>query len=645
MLKILDYGEPVPFRGIIGRPRHLAWPVNVYRVTLPRVSDDDGLNVFERVILKLLETVGLMDADALADETRIPLDLVKSILLRLQDKGLINESHSIIEQELDDEPPPAFVTALLFRELATGKILPFLHRLADVNPMRKKEGEENNFQIIRWNDAHRKKMPAPRDVISTLRAMKKRAFAFGRDNKMPAVQQITIVSTPELLHLDCPIAIQKSDGEFRIADPFGNGFSLILENAFEQLLEQEESVTKWLSRWKQTLSTPQLEKRNAAPKELFDNEHNRQRYPNLILNLLTSWNDPFRSIAQIHAAIEWTLFYACYRRSVESVITRLKLTVQEQHPALLERAAKIIGLELPSRGFRPIREGKLREFEDGGAYQETVLAIAMLQAQDDASHPLRRLATVHPTLINRLIAINARRNEKEHGKGGANVQQQDLTDEPFMREVVHILLPDIVFADTPVTAPDKDVLGDALLDARASIQTELGFRLFNRLGANLQDRLIHAERFFLSCHDGDDALAYVRDIYAAVQASFQKALAGRLPPDASDTQLKDIAEAKAVDAGFCARLPEGLRTVKTSAVRQTLQGRSQTLGACILAWLLAADADELAEVHDVQPSLLDDTVNLITGRGHGNEPSPLPKVKVAMLRKAAFSTIRALIEE
>ena len=149
MLKILDYEKPAPFGEIIGRPRHLAWPVNVYRVTLPRVSNDDGLNVFERVILKLLEAVGLMDADALADETRIPLDLVKSILLRLQDKGLIDGDHSIVEQERDDEPPPAFVTALLFRELATGKILPFLHLLDDASPMRKKEGEEKDFQVIR----------------------------------------------------------------------------------------------------------------------------------------------------------------------------------------------------------------------------------------------------------------------------------------------------------------------------------------------------------------------------------------------------------------------------------------------------------------------------------------------------------------
>ena len=59
MLKLLDYDKPNPFGGIIGKPRKLAWPVNAYRVTLPKVSGtDDGLNAFERVILKLLDAAG-----------------------------------------------------------------------------------------------------------------------------------------------------------------------------------------------------------------------------------------------------------------------------------------------------------------------------------------------------------------------------------------------------------------------------------------------------------------------------------------------------------------------------------------------------------------------------------------------------------
>jgi hypothetical protein len=37
--------------------------------------------------------------------------------------------------------------------------------------------------------------------------------------------------------------------------------------------------------------------------------------------------------------------------------------------------------------------------------------------------------------------------------------------------------------------------------------------------------------------------------------------------------------------------------------------------------------------------------NLITRRGHGNEPLPLPKAEIAKLRKAALSTIKTLLEQ
>lgn len=650
MLKLLDYGQTNPFGGIIGRPRNLAWPVNAYRVTLPRtLNNGDGLNPFERVILKLLDAVGVMDARALTDETRIPIDLVKSILLRLQDKALIDDHNAIIEQECDDsdeweDHAPVFGTALLFRELATGKILPFLHWLDDINPLRKKEGEENYFRSIPWNDVHKKKMPTQRDVIKALRAMERRSAAFGRDEKMPAVQQITISNLPEIYQLNCRIAIQKSDAEFRIADPFGNGFSLILEKAFEQLLEQDDKLAVWLRDWKQSLSNPHRQNQDKKPKEPFDSEANRQRYPKLIANLRPSRNMSFRSIAQIYASIEWALFYACYHHPFEHVITRLKLTAQAEHSALLAKAAEKAGLAPPNFGFRPIREGKLIDFQNGKTELETVLAIAILQASSDESHPLRRIAASHIDLVDRFLDVKNKRGEKAHGKGGADVSEKELSDDPFMREIIHKLVPEIVFTDTPVVALDKDVRADSLLDARASIQNEFGFKTFNRLSANLQDRLVHTERFWLSCKNDDDALCFVSDLYAAVQSVFGMALTGKLPPDVDDTELIKTAENKAVDAALCKELPDSLNRVKPSAIRQNLQGSSQTLGACVITFLLMADDDTLSALSESQPSFVNDMVNIISRRGHGNEPLPLPKDDIAILRKSAFTTIKTLME-
>jgi hypothetical protein len=651
-LKLLDYGRLNPFGDTIGRPSRLAWPVNAYRVTLPKASDDsDDLNPFERVILKLLDAVGAMDAGALADETCIPLDLVKGILLRLQDKAFIDEHNAIFEREHDnieseEQNSPVFVTAILFRELATGKILPFLHFLDDRKPLRKRE-EEKFVQMVSANQAHKQCVPVPRDVISALRAMKKRSKAFGNDDKMPAVQQITIAKYPEQYYLNCPIAIQKSDGEFRIADPFGNGFSLVLESAFEQLLEQDSKLTSWLSNWKESLRNPRPPKPDdpdKRPKELFDNDANWQRYPKLVASMRPSRNTPFRPISKIHASLEWALFYACYRRPFEDAIATLKFTGPLEHSALLGNAAQSVGLELPEFGFRPIPEGKLFDFENGQAELGTVLAIAILQAMKDESHPLRRIALSHPDLISRLLDIKKKRDDKGHGKGATDAPEAELPGDPFMREIVHALLPDISFAATPVAGPDKDTRADSLLDARASIQSEFGFKAFNRLGANLQDRLIHAERFWLSCKDGDDALVFAGDLYAAVQSAFGKELVGKLPPEISDSEFVNAAGKKAANVDLCKALPECLRTVKILAIRQTLQGAGQTLGSCVIAFLLMSDSDTLRALADLQPSFMDDIENVIARRGHGNEPLPLPKADIAQLREASYSTIKTLLE-
>lgn len=654
-LKLLDYGRPNPFGETIGKTRYLAWPVNVYRVTLPSASDDsDDLNPFERVILKLLDALGAMDARALSKETRIPLDLAKGILLRLRDRAFIDENGSVIEQKRDnseseEEKALVFVTALLFREIATGKILPFLHLLDDTNLLRRKDSEGKIRKKIAPNDTHKNSPPAPRDVITALRAMKKRSAALGGDDKMPSVQQITIARLPESYYLECPIAIQKSDGEFRIADPFGNGFSLILESAFEQLLNPDEELSEWLYKWKQSLSNPRLPKPSDSDqrsKEPFENEVNRQRYPKLVANLRPSRNNQFRSLSKIYASLEWALFYVCIRSQFEDAISKLKFTGQPEHHALLENAAQSIGLELHEHNFRPIREGKLLDFYNGQAELGTVLAIAILQAQQDESHPLHRIASSHPNIISRLLGIKKKRDENAHGKGGAGTLETELSDDLLMRKIVHTLLPDISFADTLVAAEsDKDARADALLDARTSIQNEFSFKVFNRLGTSLQNRLIHSERFWLSCKGGyDDARSFADDLYAAVQSAFEKRLAGKLPPDVSDSEFVSAAERKVFDAGLGDALPECLSTVKTLAIRQTLQGAGQTVGACAIAFLLMSDGNTLRSIADSQPSFIDDIANVIARRGHGNEPLPLPTSDITKLRKASYSTIKTLME-
>lgn len=652
-MKLLDYGKLNPFGEVIGQPKRLAWPVNAYRVTMPKALDDsNSLNPFERVILQLLTVDGAANACALADETRIPLDLVKVILLRLRDRGFIDDHNAIVKKERDDNgsnkaKSPVFVTSLLFREIVTGKILPFLHTLDDSTPLRKKEGDKGYFRLKPSAEAQDQNPPTARDVIQALRAMKKRSSAFGKNEISTTVQLITIARSPESYHLECPIAIQKCDGEYRIADPFGNGFSLVLEIAFTQLLEKDEKVTSWVRDWQQSLSNTRIPKLGDSKERLnepFDNNTNWQLFPKLIASLRPSRKTSFRSLSEIYASLEWALFYACSRRSFKRAVMQLRFAKQLEHPDLLASAARHVGLLPPKHGFRAIPEGKLLDFENGQAALGTVLAITVLQAEMDESHPLRRIASTHPDLVTKLLEIKKRRDEKGHGKGSIDAPEYELLEDRLMREIVHALLPAISFADTPTAGPDKEERADSLLDARASIQGEFGFGVFNRLGPNLQERLIHAERFWLSCNDGDDALVFACDLYAAVQSVFDMELAGKFPPDLDDSDFVNAAGKKGAEARLCEFLPECLCTVKVLAIRQTLQGTGQTLGSCVIAFLLMSDDDILRAIADSQPTFIDDITTVIARRGHGNEPLPLPKAEIAKLRKATYSTIKTLIE-
>lgn len=652
-LKLLDYGDPKPFTDIIGRPRWLAWPTDAYRVTLPKVADDgQGLNPFERVIFQLLTAAGPMSADTLAYDTCIPSDLVQCILLRLRDKALIDEHGKVVSDVNEDGShhflrQPEFITALLFRELSSGKFLPFLHVLNETKPLCRKEGDKY-LREIRHDAVHRNKAPSPRDVMSALRSMEKRLKAFGAVEKLPAVQQITIAPVPELYYLHCPIAFQKQDGEFRIGDPFGKGFSLILEHALEQLLERDADLGRWLGDWKASLAgknRPRTEGLESSLKEPFETAANWRRFPKLVANLRPTQGDNFRSISKIHASLEWGLFYNCCSRPFETAVAQLKLEEPAKHQALLENAALGIGLELQDFQFRPIRVGKLIDFEQGKAEWGTVLAIGLLQAAADTSHPFHRLAVSHPDCLPRLFAIKKKRDKKAHGAVTSDARDAALSDDLFMREMIHVLLPDILFPDSPADAGiDRDARADALLDARASMQGEFGFGIFNQLGANLQNRLVHAERFWRSCGDRDDARSFVDDLYAAIQSAFEKRLARQLPPDVSDAMLFDTAAGNAVEAGFTGEFPRCLRTVKSLAVRQTLQGVPQTLGACAVAWLLMADSQTLSRMADMHPAFIDDIAHIVNQRGHGNEPLPLARTDIQQLRKAGCTIIKILLE-
>jgi len=656
MRNILDYDKLLHGRNIfgeiIGKQRYLKWPVKAYRVTLPKAKPNSGgINPFERVILKIIEACGIKEAEVLAKETCLPYELVKCILMRLKDKGFINDHNEIIKVKFDslkakEEKEFSYVTALLFQETATGKILPFLHLLDNDNPLITKdyENKKHSPKEIHYNQTA--KEPGPNDVIYALRAMSKHSN-YGLTPQLSAVNLINVAKEGERYYLDCPIAIQKSGGEFRIADPFGNGFSLHLEKAFSDLLEQDKILSEWLEKWKHKLENQNKNKQDERQKEPFENDVNMGRYPELIFKMRLRKNTQYRSIEQIHSAIEWALFYSCKERSYNTAVSKLGILNQERQKNLLREAVKNIGFDFPRNGFCYITEGKLDAFERGEADMWTVLSIAILTAEKDKSHPFHRIADDYQDFINMLLHIKKKRDDQGHGKSLARRDVKLSNEENFLRNVVTALLPDIRFSNTPVTVIDKDAVSDEIFEARRNIQHEIGFKKYNSLLGTLQDCLINTERFWLSCKDDNapeyDAKPFVFDLYAALQAMFLKKLSGALPPDIEDSEFIRQARENAVNAGL-GRLPNSLCKVKPQIIRKILQGINETLGACAVAFLIVSDKEDLIKIAELQPSFISCIDDIILKRGHGNELLIMDKKNIKKIRKSIYLTIKTLLE-
>lgn len=682
-VKLLDYGYKSPFRETIGSVRFLAWPVAVYRITLPYLihgKDENDLNPLERVILKLLDIISSLEMPQddskmssasvterkLAYATSLKLDLVRAILLRLHDRGYIDEHDTPTEikrkqWDAQDEKY-RYVPALVFRELACGELLPFIHIITDKTPLRKVEEDEKKrmFHIHGFPTRDQKdSYPAPsaQDVIMIKKAMLKRALAYGDKEAVPSLTQISVVNQPEYYYLNCPIAIQKGDEDFRIADPFEAGFSLVLEKSFASLLSKDQKLKEWFLDWKKNLS--QITKAKESDADRFWNGHKcRNLFPNLIANLHPGHDQMYRSIRKIYASIEWALYYYCIKRDFGMAINKLELTQMLVHQEMLKQSAQKIGFIVTKDSqeasssqdfiFQAVRPGKILDFKNGQAEMPTVLAISLLIGEKhNEDTEIRKLAKSHPDFLWKIMEIKSERDSTLHGNNKRAIEGGELSSDAFMRDVVQTLLPEVQFPENPLTGTTLNRISDTRLDAITSLQAFFDFTNYNKLSENARNCLINAERFVLESDcQADvslDASVFISNLYSALQATIRPHLQKYTLVNISDDDFYKFARESAIKAGF-PDIPEELSRVRPSKIRETMQGNDKSLGACLIAFLILTDEDDLQLLHSRDPSFLEDVSEIITRRGHDNQSFKLAHGDILSWRKKAFHSINTLLE-
>lgn len=645
--RTLDLSRKGTFSGIFGRPRTLAWPVHAYRITIPARSrtERENLNPFERVIVNLLSVVGGMDEGALARETCIPIDLVRNVILRLRDRGIIDEDNRLKDAQRSASREQAreeqYVTALVFRELVGGRVLPFVTRLDDGQALRTKTEDEYRKLLQQSSEPKHRTHPSPRDVIGAITQMTRRS---GRRILPPLDEQVRIGREPEEYLLECEIVIQIHDADFRIGNPLGEGFSRILESGFTRLLAEDTKLQHWMMDWRNKLAAPNNEKQSRAQERApFDTPDTRRRYPKLVKLLTPPRGETHRSVSGVYHSLEWALFYSCQAYDTDIAIRRLSLETGAGYSEWMSNIARTIGFELPAAGFRPVLKGKLVAFSKSSeADMATVSAICLLQAERQLDHPLRTVASTRPDFLTRIWSLKNARDGEGHGRDRARASGgAPLESDAFMQEVVRTLLPSIRFEESSVGTPAPSQ-ADRRLDARTSLLNTFGHSTFGRLGPSAQEALLRAELFWLVPGDGDDAREFVFNLYSALQGILFGCLTGVAPSEITEDGFRALANERAERTGL-GRLPPELGTVSLRRIRDTLQGNDRTLGASAYALLLMASDEFLERLALADSRFLTTIANIHATRRHGNEPVPMSKDDVAKLRRSALASIDALL--
>lgn len=640
ILKLLDFGVIHGDSGQITRPRRIAWPVLGYRVTLPSSSDepDGDLNPFERVVLKLLEAEGPLTEAKLSEETCIPEDFIKSVLLRLMDNGHINESHEVIVEATGHQSFHGYKPAIVFQEQVTGKLLPFVYY--DAKPkISRVDSSSTHVLVMRRSRKHFAPISAD-DVVRAVKYQKRHARVYGEKMLLPDTGSITVHRTSEEFMLDCSISMREEDGEFRIANPFGKGYSLVLEKALIDAMEADEGLESWLNRWRESVSHDISGFGVESGEEPFDNSWNRRLYPKLVQQLRTNRLGT-RSLDRMYSSVEWALFYANERASAaRQAISLLQLTPVRDTPRLILEAATSIGIEPPDRGFPRVSGESLDAYLDGSPDMPTALAIAILSARREGSHPLAAYASEHSDVARRLYQMKRERDVRSHGQGRGSDR-----NEAFMKDIISYLLPEITFEEALSDQErSAEMTADVRFEARTSLIRYFGYPSFNkRLSGLSQERLVDAEVFWSMFSEDEDALPFIGDIYAVLQNELSRRTEPAGIRSSSDEALKS-AICERADAFGISPLPSSLTTVRPPNLRKAVQGLDETtLGAVALAFMLTSDEGDMADVITRQESFFFDIGEIIVARGHNNEAREYSKEELDLFREKAYRTIETLI--
>lgn len=579
--------------------REVYWPVEMYHLTIEMEDELRYLNPFEKLVMDFIEADGgLRSESSLAAQLCVPQDFLSCIVRRLEDKKLLDQNGNLVESSNEEKRRP--VTGLAFRELVSGRFLPFVAIAADRAFAYEYPKTDGSSCLLA---AKMKALPITiADVAVAFRQMQRRAQG---KLYLPDIKNVRITEIHEEIALRCCLKFEGRGGEVRILNPFtdkANRFESTLEAAFDEAVTADRALGEWVLGWRRSVKAgdPAKARREKQP---FETAENIWRYPQLIASLRRCAG---RSFESLYAALEWALFYAQRQYAQDDSESLHAALGGDLSAASLQYVAGKLGV--PSSLLENINAPSIRRFYDEEPEMLTAVALVGQAAEWNPKHPFHRL--ISEKFVRRMLDLKRLRDGSAHG--GTTLNTADEETVLWTEHCIHMLLPSIVFSNAAAMAP-----ADTDFEAQTALITLMGYEKFMPLSEAAKVNLQRGQALLQTFGEKGDAVDIVGCLCAALEAEFRKNIRESGFLGMSEEELFDEVEARFRRLDI--EPPKSLMTTRETKLRAALQGADKTtLGGCVLAWLLSVDEKWLTAVLSGCPSLFSDIADLIDLRSHLN---------------------------
>ncbi|HZV01433.1 MAG TPA: hypothetical protein VFF73_32265 [Planctomycetota bacterium] len=452
--------------GKVPDAKWVLWPILAWRVVAP-VPKDRKLNLFQAAVLRLARA-GMVRLTEMADRLLIAPDLAGLVVMELQAMALMDQGGSPTKrglkslEDIEGEPPDEARVGHVLSDPFTGRLWPRF--LSGDLPITDIEMNEEGWPVLLsgtpgnpWRDRTFSVFPDEGDSVVFVRPTAREVLRAARRHRrqrdfdevdderdVPRLDRVSFVDDRPQPYMVALRVRRHASGDWMVEDPFGHGEAVDLRARLEQRLDRGKGLLRsWLAPLvRSDQATPtlgQLQNDAAFQVEerltlaIREHEPVRERLVAMHRSLLEAsapeaphdkWDDV---LVKAQRAIERTLhaIHAPYRDLRPPVFMKLAAANKEFNRELLDAIAAELGFHAPlPSGLSAVRRGKVQYAELYGAGSlRPLLVLALLSAEREPEHPLRRAARSVPDLLHRLDELAVARDRAAHD-GEASVPQQ-----------------------------------------------------------------------------------------------------------------------------------------------------------------------------------------------------------------------------